>query len=115
DLALSLFKQVLKGCRRVLGEEHLHSIQAQRELAICLAKQKAYAKAEPMLLDAYQRYVKVLGAKHPSVVTSIRYLVDLYERWGKPEEAAKWKAKLPPVKKPDKKAPDKKKIPLGAV
>jgi len=37
----------------------------------------------------------VLGPEHPHTVESLNHLVRLYESWSKPEEAAKWRARLP--------------------
>jgi hypothetical protein len=32
---------------------------------------------------------------HPRTLESFHNLIELYEAWGKPEEAEKWRAKLP--------------------
>ena len=37
---------------------------------------------------------RVLGDDHRSTINSIRSLVRLYEAWGKPDEAAKWRKLL---------------------
>ncbi|MBC8218450.1 MAG: tetratricopeptide repeat protein [Planctomycetes bacterium] len=53
------------------------------------------AKAEPLLLEAVEgRHLK-LGDTHPHTIESINNLNELYEAWGNPEEAEKWRAKLP--------------------
>ena len=36
-----------------------------------------------------------LGPDHPHTIDSLRELVNLYESWPKPNEAEKWRAKLP--------------------
>jgi len=36
-----------------------------------------------------------LGDTHPHTIESINKLIDLYEVWNKPEEAEKWRSKLP--------------------
>ena len=38
-----------------------------------------------------------LGPKHPRTLDSLNQLVHLYDSWDKPDEAAKWRAKLPPT------------------
>ncbi|MEE2713997.1 MAG: serine/threonine-protein kinase [Planctomycetota bacterium] len=98
ERALPLYEKALNGRRRVLGEEHPSTLITQAGFGICLTNHKAYAKAEPLLLDLYSLRLKVLGAEHQSVIKSIRYLVSLYEQWGRAEEAGKWRVRLPPKK-----------------
>ena len=38
---------------------------------------------------------RVHGHDHPFTLASINNLADLYDAWGKPEQAAEWRAKLP--------------------
>ncbi len=35
-----------------------------------------------------------LGADHARSIKAIRSLADLYDAWGKPEQAAEWRVKL---------------------
>lgn len=49
----------------------------------------------PVLLGAFRGREIKLGPGHRHTIDSLRELVDLYESWGKPDEAAKWRAKLP--------------------
>jgi hypothetical protein len=47
------------------------------------------------LLEAIEgRHLK-LGDTHPHTLESWNNLIDLNESWNKPEEAKKWRAKLP--------------------
>jgi eukaryotic-like serine/threonine-protein kinase len=65
-------------------------------VGISLAGQKRYAEAEPLLLQAYQE-LKALEASIPvasrgaMLANAKRRLVQLYEAWGKPEQARKWR------------------------
>ncbi len=36
-----------------------------------------------------------LGDTHPHTQESLNNLIGLYEAWGKPDEAGKWRVKLP--------------------
>jgi tetratricopeptide (TPR) repeat protein len=61
----------------------------------------AHADAEPLLLDHYMSLKRVaVGAPAPSqqqqvlVRDAVARLVQLYDRWGKPEAAAKWRKEL---------------------
>ncbi len=48
-----------------------------------------------LLLKAVNgRHLK-LSDKHPRTLDSLNNLIELYEAWGKPEKAEKWRAKLP--------------------
>ncbi len=59
-------------------------------LGVALLEQKRYADAEPLLVAS------ATGARGAAAATAARRLVRLYDAWGKPDEAAKWRAKLPP-------------------
>ncbi len=63
-------------------------------LGAAVAGQGRYAEAEPMLADGY-RGMAEKPAGHPIFqIQAARRLVDLYERWGKPNEAEEWRATL---------------------
>jgi eukaryotic-like serine/threonine-protein kinase len=79
---------------------------ARSLLGEALTGQKAFQEAEGLLLGAQ----KVLAEKRDKILPldrdstlrdSIDRLVRLYETWGKPAEAEKWKTVLPPAPKPD--------------
>jgi hypothetical protein len=78
-----------------LGPDHPHALASTHELALVYVAQQDYDRAEPLLLDAYHGRETKLGLKHPHTVDSLRELANLYEAWNKPNEAAKWRAKLP--------------------
>ncbi len=61
-------------------------------------QQARYEVAEPLLLEACQGRENKLGPEHPHTSDSLNELVRLYESWGKPEEAQKWRAILPSEK-----------------
>jgi hypothetical protein len=47
------------------------------------------------LVAAAEASARVLGAQHRNTVVTIDKLIELYELRGKPEEAEKWRMKLP--------------------
>jgi hypothetical protein len=63
-----------------------------------LLGQKKYAEAEPLILQGYQglksREAKIPGRSKKSLAEAAGRVVKLYEAWGKPDQAAAWKAKL---------------------
>ena len=72
---------------------------AQSLLGASLVGQQQYATAEPILLNAFERLKKRDEQKpSPSRAKPLREagerMVQLYEAWGKPGQAAEWRAKL---------------------
>jgi len=114
DLALPLLEAAFEEQARRLGEDHAGTLTAMSNLGRCLTEQGAYGEAEPLLLSLYSRRLKLLGAKHQIVVRSVGRLVYLYDRWDRPDEAARWRAKLPPPKTPDREAVDQQNVPVPA-
>jgi len=59
-----------------------------------ICDQQRYERAEHFLLEAVWGRHFALGDDHPDTLESWNSLIDLYEAWGKPDEAEKWRAKL---------------------
>jgi tetratricopeptide (TPR) repeat protein/tRNA A-37 threonylcarbamoyl transferase component Bud32 len=86
-----IFRQNLDIQRRRLGADHPETIDAQVGLARSLLEQGKESEAEPMLLNALTR-AQGQGAQGRSMVSeSAVALVKLYERQGKPDQAAKYR------------------------
>jgi non-specific serine/threonine protein kinase/serine/threonine-protein kinase len=70
----------------------------QSALGANLLQQERYAEAEPFLLSGYEgmnRHDASLPVEGPrSLIAALERLVQLYEDWDKPDDAAKWQAKL---------------------
>ncbi len=62
-------------------------------LGACLSELGRYAEAEGLLLSSYDALGAKLGPKDSRTRETVRDLATLYERWGKPEKAASWRAK----------------------
>ena len=70
------------------------TIRAGGKLGACLAAQKRYADAEPLVIGYFDA---IRGAKNvppPEVRAAGEQVVALYHAWGKPEKAAEWREKL---------------------
>jgi len=93
--AKELLTQALEGRRAKLGPDHPACFESMHELALLHITQKDYDGAELLLLEAFHGREAKLGSDHPHTIKSLNQLVRLYESWSKPEEAAKWRAKLP--------------------
>ncbi|MBV6522449.1 MAG: Serine/threonine-protein kinase PknD [Gemmatimonadaceae bacterium] len=63
-------------------------------VGLCATRAARYAEAEPLLLESEAR----LAAIGPSVASereaAMKWLVDLYEAWGRPDEAQRWRSRL---------------------
>ncbi|OHB66902.1 MAG: hypothetical protein A2Y77_11895, partial [Planctomycetes bacterium RBG_13_62_9] len=93
--AESLLRQALDGRQRKLGPDHPACFESMHELAVLYLRQARYEEAEPLLLDTFHGRETKLGPEHPDTLDSLKELVNLYEALSKPDEAAKWRAKLP--------------------
>jgi hypothetical protein len=84
------------------------TFHAQSLLGTALLGKKNYAEAEPLLLQGCQGMkrpsVKVLGlyqvgpSTRDCLIEALERLVQLYEDWGKPQEAAMWRKELEEAK-----------------
>jgi serine/threonine protein kinase/tetratricopeptide (TPR) repeat protein len=70
------------------------TFQAQSLLGGSLLVQQKYVEAEPLLLQGYeglqQRKATIPAYDKVRLTEALERLVQLYEAWGKPDEAAKW-------------------------
>jgi serine/threonine protein kinase/tetratricopeptide (TPR) repeat protein len=70
-----------------------------------LLGRKNYTEAEPLLLSGYQgmklREAKILAYHKVRLTEAGERIVQLYEAWAKPEQAAAWKARLSHADFPD--------------
>ncbi|MFO0970513.1 MAG: tetratricopeptide repeat protein [Gemmataceae bacterium] len=57
----------------------------------CLRRRGKYADAEPLLVAAASDVAKAIAPPPWSVPAARRRVADLYDAWGKPAEAAKWR------------------------
>ncbi|MEP7345789.1 MAG: hypothetical protein ABI877_10995, partial [Gemmatimonadaceae bacterium] len=62
-------------------------------LGFCLTRQRRFAEAEPVLLQAESGLRSLLPASARHQALTITWLVNLYEQWGKSAEAAEWRAR----------------------
>ncbi len=98
DKAIRLFQELLEAARRGPEAGGLNVALAQVRLGECYYQQRKYAEAEPVLRQGYES-LKPLGANLPPVgkdalIQALDRLDQLCQLQGKPEEAAKWRAKL---------------------
>jgi tetratricopeptide (TPR) repeat protein/tRNA A-37 threonylcarbamoyl transferase component Bud32 len=80
------------------------TFQTQSQLGGSLLGQKKYTEAEPLLRAGYegmkQRQAQIPAPYKKYLTEAMDRLVQLYEAWGKPDEANKWRAELEKLPKP---------------
>ncbi len=64
-----------------------------------LLGQKKYAEAEPLLVQGYEgmkaREAKIPPQSKKRLTEAAERIVQLYDAWGKPDQAAEWRKRLP--------------------
>jgi serine/threonine protein kinase/tetratricopeptide (TPR) repeat protein len=80
------------------------TFNAQSLLGGALLGQQKYADAEPLLTHGYdgmkQREAKIPPQGKSRLTEALDRLVQLYDTWGKPDQAQKWRAELEKLPKP---------------
>jgi len=94
DEAAAWFKQAYDGALETLSGEHMVTLFFEANYGRCLALMSRFEEAEQHLLDAYHGIERTLGPEHARARSSLKRIIQLYEAWGRPEEAAKWQAIL---------------------
>jgi non-specific serine/threonine protein kinase/serine/threonine-protein kinase len=91
DTADAMYREALTGMRRVLGDRHRTTARTSLNMANMLIKQRRYADAEPLAIAAHTVFRAVLGDENASTKSARSRLVELYEGWGRVDEAARWR------------------------
>jgi non-specific serine/threonine protein kinase/serine/threonine-protein kinase len=92
-----LLTEAVAGVRSsALPHEHIVTGYTIRKNGACLAAMGRYQEAEQLLLEAHEILVAAVGTADPEVRLASRNLVALYDAWGRPEEAARWKGEGAP-------------------
>jgi serine/threonine protein kinase/tetratricopeptide (TPR) repeat protein len=79
---------------KILGENHWDTAAARSLLGGCLTKVGKYAQAEKLLTESLEIVKKQFGQEHPRTQAALRRVADLYDSWGRPKQAAVYKAGL---------------------
>jgi Flp pilus assembly protein TadD len=92
---------VLRECLAIRAKtepDDWSTLHARSLLGGSLLGQGKFAEAEPLILAGYEglkaREAKIPVRRKPSLAEAAARVVQLYEAWGKPQQAAAWKAKL---------------------
>jgi eukaryotic-like serine/threonine-protein kinase len=88
----AILREAVKIRANSLPKEHYWVALANGALGECLALQQRYNEAEPLLLASYETLKNSQGANNPRTRLALQRLVDLYEKWPKPDLAARYRA-----------------------
>jgi eukaryotic-like serine/threonine-protein kinase len=86
-----LLSEALVVARKTLPPDHMTVGDSAAGVGWCHVEAKRFAEAEPLLLEAYRILVARRGAANAYTQTTRERLITLYERWGKPEQAAQYR------------------------
>ncbi len=85
-------RQVLMLLREADGQDELITAHSTIKLGVILRQQRRFAEAEQVLLDAHGVLARDSFGHDPHAEQAVTELVTLYEEWGRPTEAARWRA-----------------------
>jgi len=92
-----LFREALEMHRKLFGDKDEQTAQVISDYASLLCERKApgdYAAAQRLLLERYEHLKANPVAPKNRKREVLERIVTLYEAWGKPEQAAEWRARL---------------------
>jgi len=90
-----LLREALKIRQRALPPGHWRTAEAEGALGVCLEARAEREEAERLLLDSYRGFDSAPGWRSSQGrEETLRQLVSLYDRWGKRNQAARYRALL---------------------
>lgn len=96
--AETYLRQALEMRTRLLPPGNQLTGSVEGALGECLALQKRFAEAEPLLLDSYKIIKTTVNENDPRRAEAVQRLATLYQSWGKAGKAADYLAILPQIK-----------------
>jgi tetratricopeptide (TPR) repeat protein len=96
DRAEALLQETLPKVSKESGEGSFFEMRVKEYLAMSYVGQGRFAEAEALFLTVLARYRKLFDGADPEYLPRVTAsLAELYDAWGKPAQAAEWRAKLP--------------------
>jgi Tfp pilus assembly protein PilF len=87
DTRTDVYADVLETQRQMYGAEHQDALETMANLAGLYTDQGPYAKAEPLLMTAFEARLRTHGEEDPETLTRMNNLAMLYQTEGKLEQA----------------------------
>ncbi len=92
EAAASWLRQALEVFRVTLPPDHWLIAEARSQLGSCLLLQSRFEEAEVRVLEGYRALFEKLGAEHQRTRDALERVVELYEAWGRSEQAVEYRA-----------------------
>lgn len=90
--AIARLRETRQWWARAHGDDYLMTLRVDLDLAVALTGAEHFEEAEARLTAAYQTLHEKFGPTYRYTQAALRYLTDLYERWNRPEQAARYRA-----------------------
>lgn len=87
-----LQRQAIAIYQKSLAPDHWMIHRSRSHLGACLTRLKRYAEAEEQLLTAYAGLKTARGENHDATRRAVSRLIELYEVWGKADQASAYRA-----------------------
>ncbi|MCH2141222.1 MAG: tetratricopeptide repeat protein, partial [Phycisphaerales bacterium] len=81
-------KTSLDARRRVLGNDHLHTLTCMRSMARWFHDRDRYVDASPYYLEMIDGYQRTMGERHPNTINTLGAIIDLHRDWHEAEPDA---------------------------
>ena len=94
DVAVPLYREALSQRRRTLGDDDRYTLKTLGSLVESLIVLGKFEEAEPLAEECYERRKKVYGLAGDETREAIELLVNLYDGWGKPDQATQFRELL---------------------
>ncbi len=95
EAAREVIEQALMTYRELMPDQESTIADSQRILGACLLALGRHEEAEEHLLDSY-RVLRGDRGEQAAARAALDSLIELYDDWGRPAEAARYRALLPP-------------------
>ncbi|MBN2448057.1 MAG: serine/threonine protein kinase [Phycisphaerae bacterium] len=89
-----LLKEAIDVAIEVYGPADPHTFTHRIDLGACLIRQERFADAEEQLRPVCEALIATVGAESEQGQAAIQQMVNLYEAWNRPTEAAAWREHL---------------------
>jgi serine/threonine protein kinase/tetratricopeptide (TPR) repeat protein len=96
DEAEPLAREALAVSRKTLPGGHPLIAESESVLGECLTLLNRYEEAQPLLVGSYPVLKSQTGETSKETRGALQRIVSLYEAWGKPDKAARYRAELTP-------------------
>lgn len=91
EAVLPVLNECLAIRRAHVPEGHWRIAEVDCRLGACLTALGRYEEAAPLLTEGYPIIAEQRGAQHRITRGVLKEVIQLYEQWGKPDEAARWR------------------------